>query len=119
MAEPVFNKSRVASQEIWSKPEELTDEQKESTVVKHRWRIISKNDKDELKAVDLLTGVSADFATAVGVKQGLDLGDEIEVREGKTREEDLVVLTKLLTRREYGIAKPDESAGTVVQAEGT
>lgn len=87
----VFDRTyKVASQELWTKPEELTEAQKLVPVVA-RWRVTQKLENGNLQAVNENSGVLGEFTGKVVEKQGMGIDDVIEVREGKTRDQDVVV----------------------------
>ncbi|MNE86313.1 hypothetical protein D3C80_1834000 [compost metagenome] len=83
----------TAATEVWTKPEDLTDAQKAIKVVM-RWRCIEVLPDGCMKTVDEITGVLSNFTPAVITLQGLEIGDSIEVREGATRDLDVVILYK-------------------------
>lgn len=95
MADEVFSREhKVASQQLWLKPEDLTDDQKALKVV-DKWKIIEAGTVEgELTCVNQFNGFKGTFTAAVVVKQGLAIGDVVDVRQGKTREFDTVTLIK-------------------------
>jgi len=81
----------TAATELWTKPEDLTDAQKALTVVA-RWKYIEVMPDDSMRAVDEVTGVLGNLTAFAVTFQGIQIGDVSEVREGPTREEDVVVI---------------------------
>lgn len=91
MAEEVFKRNaRVASQELWTRPEDLTDAQLAIPVVA-RWEIDEIQANGEAKAVDTISKRWADFTAFVVKKQDIQVADTIEVREAEERIDDVIV----------------------------
>lgn len=81
----------TAATEVWTKSEDLTDAQKAIPVVA-RWEFIEKVADGSMKSVNVLDGTMGMLTGKAVELQELRLGDVAEVREGKTRDEDCVVL---------------------------
>lgn len=87
----------TAATEVWTKPEDLTDAQKALRPVA-RWKCLELQTDGCMKAVNELNGTLGNFTPAVIVLQGLESGDVAEVREGVTRDLDVVILYKVGVR---------------------
>lgn len=83
----------TAATEVWTKPEDLTEDQKALKVVA-RWKYTQRLENGDVKAVNLIDGISGMLTAFVVEMQGVGIGDICEVREGTTRDQDVVILYK-------------------------
>jgi hypothetical protein len=80
----------TAATDKWTKPEDLTEEQEALSIVA-QWKYIEVPDVGDGKAVNLKTGTLAPITGTVLKLQEIQVGDVSEVREGDTRDKDVVV----------------------------
>lgn len=81
----------TAATDVWTKPEDLTDAHN-ALRAKAKWKCLETLPDGSMKAVDTLTGSMGNFNRTVVELQELTISDVIEVREGPTREEDVVII---------------------------